>query len=145
MLRPAVRNGCIILVYLKYSDNGQCAGCAIAEICHIPYYELFSANKEKAEQEVQDFYTRFLSGLLRTGETNSTAFEILFHSVPVRNQIYNAQVKLYFIIRHIGFDAASVTEKSILSSIILRKNLKVSTTVSMFLRAKPLLTICWRS
>ena len=51
MLRPAVRNGCIILVYLKYSDNGQCAGCAIAEICHIPYYELFSANKEKAEQE----------------------------------------------------------------------------------------------
>lgn len=99
------------MVYLNYSDNGQCAGCAIAEIRHIPYYELFNANKEKAEWEIQDFYTRFLSDLMRTGESNSTAFEILFHSIPVQNQIYKAQVKLYFIIRHIGFDAASVTEK----------------------------------
>ena len=80
------------MVFLSYSDNGQCAGYAIAEIKYIPYYELFSANKEKAKQELQDFYTRFLSSLMRTGETDSISFEILLHSVPVKNQIYAAQV-----------------------------------------------------
>lgn len=99
------------MVFLSYSDNGQCAGYAIAEIKYIPYYELFSANKEKAKQELQDFYTRFLSSLMRTGETDSISFEILLHSVPVKNQIYAAQVKMYFIIRYIGFDAANVKEK----------------------------------
>lgn len=88
------------MVFLSYSDNGQCAGYAIAEIKYIPYYELFSANKEKAKQELQDFYTRFLSSLMRTGETDSISFEILLHSVPVKNQIYAAQVKMYFIIRY---------------------------------------------
>lgn len=99
------------MVFLTYSDNGQCAGYAVAEIKYIPYYELFSINKEKAKQEIQDFYTRFLSGLMRTGETNSISFEILFHSVPVKNQIYAAQVRMYFIVRYIGSEADSVNDK----------------------------------
>lgn len=99
------------MVNITFSNNGQCAGYAIAEIKYIPYYELFSSNKEKAEQNLQDYYTRFLNGLMRTAETDRTAFEILFHSVPVENQIYSAQVKMYFIVRYIGNNEDEVGTK----------------------------------
>ena len=99
------------MVFFSYSDNGQCAGYAIAEIKYIPYYELFSSNKEKAENEIQDFYTRFVSGLMRLGENDNISYEILFYSLPVKNQIYAAQVKLYFIVRYIGTSPAQVGDK----------------------------------
>ena len=99
------------MVFFSYSDNGRCAGYSIAEIKYIPFFELFSSRKETAEKEIQDHYTRFVSGLMRLGENENISYEILFYSVPVKNQIYSAQVKLYFIVRYIGADPSRVSEK----------------------------------
>lgn len=99
----------ISLVDLIYSADGRCAGYSIAEIRYIPYFELFSTNKDKAAQDLQDHYTRFVNELMKTAQGESTSYEILFHSVPVENQIYEAQVKMYFIMRCIGSDPREVT------------------------------------
>lgn len=99
------------MVFFSYSDNGQCAGYSIAEIKFIPYFELFSSNKEKAEIEIQEYYTRFVSSLMRLGENDKISYEIMFYSVPVKNQIYAAQVKLYFIVRYIGISPEQVAQK----------------------------------
>ena len=110
----------INLVCFSYSNNDQCAGYAIAEIGYIPSYELFSGNKERAEKDVQLFYTEFIAGLFRSVSPNTFSFEIIFHSVPVKNQTYSAQVKMYFVVRQLGQEK----EKIEFSIISIMSNLK---------------------
>ena len=88
----------------RFADNGRCVSYAVLEITSVPYYELLNNNPEKALENNQSFFTILTSGLLRSAEKDTTAFELLFLSLPITNQTYSGQVKMYFIIRKMSMD-----------------------------------------
>ncbi len=99
------------MVKTVFSDNGQCAGYSVTEIYHIPNYELIDDVRDKAAQEIQDHYTRFIGRLLKDPAGESISYELRFISLPVSNQIYAAQVKMYFIVRCMGASQDEVCRK----------------------------------
>ena len=103
------------------TKNNQYIGYIVAEITSVPYFELLDLNIDKANYANQVFATHLLSGLHRRSEINNSAFELLFSSVGVKNQTYEAQVKIYFIIRQIGKDNDTV-EQRIMDTVQSLKN-----------------------
>ncbi len=104
------------MVRKSFSADGSCVAYTIAEITGVPYYELMHRIPEKACEMNQNFFTQFLLELFRSSETENTAFEIIFHSTPVTNQTYAAQVRMYFVIRKLGQnpdDLVSYIEKPV--------------------------------
>ena len=96
------------MVKISHSTDESCVGYAVAEVTEVPYYELIHRIPDKAREMNQIFFTQLLSGLFRTSENENTSYEILFHSVPVTNQTYSAQVKMYFVIRKLGKEESEI-------------------------------------
>jgi len=88
----------------RFANDGRCVSYSVLEITSVPYYELIHKIPEKALEINQSFFTILTSGLLRSAERDTTAFELLFLSVPISNQTYSGQVKMYFIIRKMSMD-----------------------------------------
>ena len=86
--------------------NGNFVSMAAAEVTAVPYYELYDKTLDRANYNNQVLFTQLISSMHRKSAANQTAFEFLFQSVPVSNQTYQAQVKLFFIVRRIGADRA---------------------------------------
>lgn len=82
--------------------NGKFVSMAVAEVTSVPYYELFSKDLDKANFMAQVLFTQILQAAHRKSEPENTAFEFLFQSTAVDNQTYEAQVKLFMIVRKIG-------------------------------------------
>lgn len=93
-----------------FNEQGECVAYAVAEIVAVPFYELINKNIEKACQVNQGFFTQLLSGFFRTAEIDNTSFEIIFQSIPVHNQTYSAQVKMFFVIRKMGSSEQELVE-----------------------------------
>jgi hypothetical protein len=91
-------------------NTGQVIGMAIAEITAVPYFELYDKNLEKALHLNQVFFTQVLTALHKKSSLNQSAAEILWHSVPVKDQAFKAQVKMYLIIRKICKDEAEAKD-----------------------------------
>lgn len=91
--------------------NGMYVGARIAEITTIPYYELIDRNIDRANRANQVFFAQLINGFYRKSDDGMSSLEIMFSSEKVDNQTYNAQVKMHFIIRQMGYDAQSVNEK----------------------------------
>ena len=87
--------------------NGNFVTMAVAEVTSIPYYELYDKDLDRANYMNQVLFTQLISSMYRKSVSDQTAFEFLFQSVPVQNQTYKAQVRLYFIVRKIGVDKLS--------------------------------------
>lgn len=98
------------MVRTCYSTDGSCAAYTVAEITRVPYYELIHRIPEKACEMNQVFFTQLLLGIFRASEPENTSFEILFHSIPVTDQTYAAQVRMYFVIRRIGNNSEELVE-----------------------------------
>ena len=98
------------MVRICYSTDGSCAAYTIAEITKVPYYELIHRIPEKACEMNQVFFTQLLLGIFRASEPENTSFEILFHSIPVTDQTYAAQVRMYFVIRKIGNNSEELVD-----------------------------------
>ncbi|MBE6857679.1 MAG: ATP-binding protein [Ruminococcus sp.] len=90
------------MVKTCFNPQGGCIAYTVAEITAVPYYELINRDAEKACRMNQLSFTRFLSGLFRASETDKVSYEIIFQSIPVTNQTYSAQVKMFFVIRKMG-------------------------------------------
>lgn len=86
--------------------NGNFVTMAAAEVTAVPYYALYDPTLDRANYNNQVLFTQLISSMHRKSAANQTAFEFLFQSVPVSNQTYQAQVKLFFIVRRIGADRA---------------------------------------
>jgi len=84
--------------------NGNFVTMAVAEVTSIPYFELYDKSLDRANYMNQVLFTQIISSLHRKSVADQTSFEFLLQSVPVSNQTYKAQVKLYFIVRRIGAD-----------------------------------------
>ena len=99
--------------------NGNYVTMAVAEVTSIPYFELYDKELDRANYMNQVLFTQIISSMYRKSVSDQTAFEFLFQSVPVKNQTYKAQVRLYFIVRKIGADEAANEQEviDIISSI----------------------------
>lgn len=86
--------------------NGNFVTMAVAEVTSVPYFELYDKVLDRANYMNQVLFTQVISSIHRKSVPDITAFEFLYESVPVFNQTYKAQVKLYFIVRRIGEDKA---------------------------------------
>lgn len=93
--------------------NGNCVTMAVAEVTSIPYFELYDKELDRANYMNQVLFTQLISSMYRKSVFDQTAFEFLFQSVPVKNQTYKAQVRLYFIVRKIGADK-TVNEQEVI-------------------------------
>ncbi len=82
--------------------NGNFVTIAVAEVTSVPYFELYDKMLDRANYMNQVLFTQIISSMHRKAVPDQTSFEFLFQSVPVSNQTYKAQVKLYFIVRKIG-------------------------------------------
>ena len=98
------------MVKTCFDGNGQCVAFSVAEIKAVPYYELINKIPEKALQSNQTFFTQLLAGFFRTAEMETTSFELFFQSIPVSDQTYTAQVRMFFVIRKMGADAFELTD-----------------------------------
>ena len=87
--------------------NGNFVTMAVAEVTSIPYFELYDKDLDRANYMNQVLFTQLISSMYRKSVPEQTAFEFLFQSVPVQNQTYKAQVRLYFLVRKIGADEAT--------------------------------------
>lgn len=90
------------MIKCHMDNSGRCVAYSVAEITAVPHFELINRDVERAATQNQMFFSQMISGLLRLADLESTAFEIIFQSVPVSNQTYAAQVKIFFVIRKIG-------------------------------------------
>ena len=97
------------MVQLSYGSNGLCFGAAVAEITAVPYYELLHTDPDRAARINQVLFTQILTGLHRRVAPDSVAIEILWHSRPVSNQTYKAQVHQYILLRMMGRDPRQIT------------------------------------
>ena len=82
--------------------NGNFVTMAVAEVTSVPYFELYDKMLDRANYMNQVLFTQIISSMHRKSVPDQTSFEFLFQSVPVTNQTYKAQVKLFFIVRRIG-------------------------------------------
>lgn len=82
--------------------NGNFVTMAVAEVTSVPYFELYDKMLDRANYMNQVLFTQIISSMHRKSIPDRTSFEFLFQSVPVTNQTYRAQVKLYLIVRRIG-------------------------------------------
>jgi len=89
--------------------NGQYVGISIAEVTAIPFFELFSKDVGQSNAMNQAQFVQLVSAFHRKSETNRAAIELFWKSVAVDNQTYQAQVKLYIIVRKIGMDKSATT------------------------------------
>ena len=93
--------GCFVVNTLELA-NGNFVTMAVAEVTAVPYFELYDKALDRANYMNQVLFTQIISSMHRKSIPNQASFEFLFQSVPVSNQTYKAQVKLYFIVRRIG-------------------------------------------
>ena len=90
------------MVQIVNPGNGQIAGLSIAEITSVPYYELLHTDPDRACRTVQVTFSRILDGFYRQMPQNAASLELLCQSCAIQNQTYDAQVKLYLLIRMLG-------------------------------------------
>lgn len=103
--------------------NGNFVTMAVAEVTAVPYFELYDKALDRANYMNQVLFTQIISSMHRKSIPNQASFEFLFQSVPVSNQTYKAQVKLYCFQR-IGTSRCSIqaAEKGHPQGYILRKS-----------------------
>ena len=89
-------------IYIQKTINGQAVGVCAAEILAVPYYELIDAELEKANNRVQVVFKQLINSFSVQMEKEKVAFEFLWHSTPVQDQSYAAQVKMHVVFRMLG-------------------------------------------
>ena len=88
--------------------NGIYGGFRAAEIISIPTSELIDSVKEIAKRKNQTFFQQVLSGAHRWGSQGEISVELMFTSTAVSNQTYKAQVRLFLIMRKLGYSLKEV-------------------------------------
>jgi len=88
--------------------NGMFVGCRVAEVTAIPYFELINKNLERANEENQLFFTQVLNSFHRKSRDGMSSLDLMFSSVEVNNQTYNAQLKMHLILRQMGTSVSEI-------------------------------------
>ena len=90
--------------------NGHFIGLSIAEVNSVPYFELLDKDPIRAYSVNQILFTQIMSAFHRKSASDYASLELLWHSAPVDNQTYDAQVRFYIIIRKIDQSSSFVVE-----------------------------------
>lgn len=118
------------MVQLFLPGNGQAAGICCGEVLSVPYFELIGDTKEKANHAIQGLFTRVLNGFYRQQMQDRLSVELLWQSVATDNQTYQAQVKMYVLLRMLGEESSRDFISDFLDS--LMRNLQEELSVHSY-------------
>lgn len=96
------------MVQITRMKNGKAVGLTVCEVTAIPHYELLHTDLDRACHLNQVLFTQLVTGFFRRSPANMASIEILWQSVPVRNQTYLAQVRQYILLRQMGDSAIEI-------------------------------------
>ena len=96
------------MVHITRMKNGRAVGLAVCEVEAIPHFELLHKDLDRACHLNQVLFVQLLAGFSRRLPPNEASLEILWHSVPVQDQTYLAQVRQYILLRQMGASALEV-------------------------------------
>ncbi len=88
--------------------DGRVAVCEIVEITAIPHWELLGDTVAETAASVESVFARLSSDIHREDCSGTLSIELLFVAAPVRNQTYQAQIRVFFILRGVGSDSAEL-------------------------------------
>ena len=93
------------MVHISRINGGKAVGLAVCEVTAIPYYELLHKELDRACHLNQVLFVQLITGFYRRSPANQASLEILWQSIPVKNQTYAAQVRQYVLLRQMGTSA----------------------------------------
>ena len=101
-------------------NNGELVGASIVEISKIPDFSIISSKYTSAAEADYDYkkgmvsllseaYQSYRTTEMYTGVAPDLSLELLWITEPVRNQPYNARIRLFLLVRAIGSDKGSIS------------------------------------
>lgn len=96
--------------------NGYCVSMEIAEVVSVPYFELLDKDRDRANHINQVLFSQIISSFHRKAEGSEAALELFFQSTAVSDQTYDAQVRMYVIVRRL--DRSAENNESVTSGIM---------------------------
>ncbi len=105
-------------ISIEKLTNGENVALGALEIVSIPHVSIID-NRQNAASEVVEKYKNEMRGMLTevyqayramslaSGHEKEISIELLWATQPIKNQPYNAQIRLFIIIRAIDSDAAA--------------------------------------
>lgn len=108
------------LVSYEMLNSGELVGVSIIEISKIPDFSIISSKYTSASEADYDYkkgmvsllseaYQSYRTTEMYTGTAPDLSLELLWVTEPVRNQPYNARIRLFLLVRAIGNDRDSIS------------------------------------
>lgn len=109
------------LVSYEMLNSGELVGVSIIEISQIPDFSIISSKYTSASEADNDYkkgmisllteaYQAYRTAEMYTGVAPDLSLELLWLTEPVRNQPYNAHIRIFLIIRAIGNDKETISQ-----------------------------------
>lgn len=92
-------------------EGGRFATCAVLELSAVPFYELIAASVAEAAARVDTLFARIVNDVHRRAEGGDFSVELLFVTTPTENQTYQAQTRIFFVMRALGTDLDVLRER----------------------------------
>ncbi len=90
------------MVQIVRMSGGKAVGLAVCEVTAIPHYELLHKDLDRACHVNHVLFVQVLADFFGRSPANQTSIELLWQSIPVENQTYQAQVRQYILLRQMG-------------------------------------------
>lgn len=109
------------MVSYEMLNNGELVGASIVEISKIPDFSIISSKYTSAAEADYDYkkgmvsllteaYQSYRTTEMYTGAAPDLSLELLWLTEPVRNQPYNAQIRLFLLVRAIGNNKGTISQ-----------------------------------
>ena len=85
------------MVQIVRMSGGKAVGLAVCEVTAIPHYELLHKDLDRACHVNHVLFVQVLADFFGRSPANQTSIELLWQSIPVENQTYQAQVRQYIL------------------------------------------------
>lgn len=107
------------MISYEILNSGEYVGVSIVEISKIPDFSIISSKYSSAVDADLDYkkgmisllneaYQSYRAAEMYTGTAPDLSLELLWITEPVRNQPYNAKIRLFLLVRAIGNDKGTI-------------------------------------
>ena len=109
------------MVSFEILNSGEYVGVSIVEVSKIPDFSIISSKYRSAVDADLDYkrgmisllnevYQSYRAAEMYTGTAPDISLELLWITEPVRNQPYNAKIRLFLLVRAIGNDKGAISQ-----------------------------------
>ena len=95
------------MVFVKDTGDGRKIGIEAIEILAFPDIEMFMEKPEKEKLSALPFL-HFMRELRTVNSDNNVVAEILWLTYPAEKQAYTSEVRIYLILREIGYNVERI-------------------------------------